>query len=96
MVDAGVVRLSLEGIGMTHFYTTVQSPVGELKLVASNNGLTAILWENDHPKRVRLGTLVASPDHPVLKRAEEQLREYFAGEREAFDLDLEFLGTEFQ
>ena len=38
---------------MTYFYKTMKSPVGELKLVASDKGLAAILWENDNPRRVR-------------------------------------------
>jgi methylated-DNA-[protein]-cysteine S-methyltransferase len=92
----GAVRPSLEEIGMAHFYTTMQSPVVLLKLVASDNGLTAVLWEDDHPKRVRRGSQIESPDHAILKRAEQQLREYFAGEREAFDIDLDFVGMEFQ
>jgi methylated-DNA-[protein]-cysteine S-methyltransferase len=81
---------------MTHFYKTVKSPVGELKLVASDKGLTAILWENDDPKRVRRGTLIEDREHPVLKRAERQLQEYFAGHRTTFDLNLDFVGTDFQ
>ena len=32
---------------MNYFYKTMKSPVGELKLVASDKGLAAILWEND-------------------------------------------------
>jgi methylated-DNA-[protein]-cysteine S-methyltransferase len=32
----------------------------------------------------------------VLVEAERQLREYFAGKREAFDLELDFAGTAFQ
>src|ERR1700730_4829872 len=83
-------------IEMAHFCKTTRSPVGMLKLVATDSGLTAILWEGDDPKRVPLGDLTESPDHPVLQRAEQQLKEYFAGTRTAFDLDLEFVGTEFQ
>lgn len=81
---------------MTRFYKTVPSPVGVLKLVASDKGLTAILWENDDPKRVRVGFVEERPDHPALLRAERQLNEYFAGKRTKFDLDLDFVGTEFQ
>ena len=33
---------------------TVDSPVGRLTLVATDDGLAAILWENDRPRRVRL------------------------------------------
>ena len=32
----------------------MQSPVGTLTLVATDDGLAAILWENDRPGRVRL------------------------------------------
>jgi methylated-DNA-[protein]-cysteine S-methyltransferase len=80
------------------FYTTLASPVGFLKLVAADNGLVAVLWEDDDPKRVRLGDLEKNPEHPVLKRAVDQLREYFARKRDAFDveIDLNAIGTDFQ
>ena len=77
-------------------YQMFASPVGELTLVASDAGLVAILWENDDPARVRLGSRAASLDHPVLSATHEQLAEYFAGERRAFDLPLDFQGTDFQ
>ena len=51
---------------MTYAYKTIASPVGELKLVASDTGLAAILWENDDPTRARLGPLVEDRDHPIL------------------------------
>ena len=81
---------------MSHFCKTVQTPVGALKLVASDKGLAAVLWENDDPKRVRLGELVEDAGHPVLVRAESQLTEYFAGSRTEFDVPQDPAGTEFQ
>lgn len=81
---------------MGHVCNTVASPVGALTLVASDKGLTAILWENDAPDRVRLSPLVEDAGHPVLVAAERQLAEYFAGARKAFDLPLDFRGTDFQ
>jgi methylated-DNA-[protein]-cysteine S-methyltransferase len=72
------------------------SPVGELKLVASDKGLAAILWENDNPNRVRLGPLLEDPSHPLLLETERQLSEYFAGTRSGFSLPLDFTGTDFQ
>src|SRR6185369_6946686 len=74
----------------------IETPVGALKLVASDAGLVAILWPNDDPARVRLGEPVESDTHPVLVETERQLREYFDGRRKAFDLKLDFSGTEFQ
>ena len=81
---------------MTFSYKMMASPVGELKLVASERGLSAILWENDDPARVRLGPLVEDESHPILIEAERQIGEYFAGTRKAFDIPLDFQGTEFQ
>ncbi|MGE8067722.1 methylated-DNA--[protein]-cysteine S-methyltransferase [Pseudomonas sp. NPDC089569] len=81
---------------MTYTFLTLASPVGELKLVANGSRLAAILWENDKPGRVRLGTMSEAPGNPILQRTARQLREYFAGTRRQFELDLEFAGTEFQ
>jgi len=81
---------------MTYTCTTLASPVGELMLVANGSRLAAILWENDTPGRVRLGPMSESTDNPILLRTAEQLREYFAGTRNHFELELEFAGTEFQ
>jgi methylated-DNA-[protein]-cysteine S-methyltransferase len=81
---------------MTYSYKTIPSPVGELKLVASDVGLTAILWENDRPGRVRLGAMIEDVDHPVLVETEKQLGAYFAGTLTAFTVPLDFTGTDFQ
>ncbi|OJT99344.1 MAG: cysteine methyltransferase [Rhizobium sp. 63-7] len=81
---------------MTRFYTILASPVGELTLVAGENGLVAVLWENDKPERVRIGAVVEDARHPVLVETVRQLGEYFDGRRRAFDLALDFVGTPFQ
>jgi methylated-DNA-[protein]-cysteine S-methyltransferase len=81
---------------MSYTFITLATPVGELKLVANGSRLAAILWENDKPGRVRLGPMREAPDNPILMRTAQQLREYFAGTRNRFDLDLDFAGTEFQ
>lgn len=82
---------------MAYAYKTIPSPVGELKLVASDKGLTAILWECDRDSdRVRLGDQVEDAGHPVLVEAARQIGEYFAGTRTAFDVPLDFRGTAFQ
>jgi methylated-DNA-[protein]-cysteine S-methyltransferase len=74
----------------------MKSPVGELKLVASEKGLAAILWENDNPHRVRLTPISEDKRHPMLLEAERQLKDYFSGKRQSFSLKLDFRGTEFQ
>jgi methylated-DNA-[protein]-cysteine S-methyltransferase len=80
----------------TYVYKMMGSPVGALKLVAGEQGLAAILWENDDPKRVRLDIVAEDRDHPVLIETEQQLKEYFAGERKTFTVKLDFAGTAFQ
>ncbi len=56
----------------------------------------AILWEDDNPRRVRLSNLIENPEHPILRRAEEELNQYFTGNREAFTVPLDLRGTHFQ
>jgi methylated-DNA-[protein]-cysteine S-methyltransferase len=82
--------------GKTYVSKAIRSPVGTLTLIASNDGLAAILWENDRPGRVRLDVVAQDAKHPVLLATERQLAEYFAGRRKAFDLKLDFAGTAFQ
>jgi methylated-DNA-[protein]-cysteine S-methyltransferase len=80
----------------TYVSKTIRSPVGVLRLIAANEGLAAILWENDKPGRVPLAALAADGTHPILVETERQLWEYFVGRRRTFDLRLAFVGTEFQ
>ena len=77
-------------------YKFVDSPIGKLKLVASDRGLVGILWENDKPRRVRLEELAENPNQSILLETEKQLKEYFAGERKEFEVPLDMRGTSFQ
>ncbi len=79
-----------------YVYKIVPSPVGKLKLVRSDEGLAAILWENDDPNRVRRTIIGEDKTHPVLVETARQLEEYFAGRRKKFTVKLDFTGTEFQ
>jgi O6-methylguanine-DNA--protein-cysteine methyltransferase len=63
---------------MSLFYKYCASPLGKLKLVASETGLIAILWENDNPRRVPLTGLVEDNDQKILVETERQLKEYFS------------------
>jgi len=74
----------------------ISSPVGPLTLVASREGLAAILWKDHNPRRVRLGNLVEDGTNSILLEAQRQLGEYFAGQRKVFTVKLDFAGTEFQ
>src|SRR6218665_2519645 len=81
---------------MEHYFKAMDSPVGRIRLVASEKGLAALLWENDDPQRVKIGSSAEDRDHPVLLEAEKQLNEYFACTRKSFSLPLDFTGTDFQ
>jgi len=77
-------------------YMYMDSPVGALKLVAHDQALVAVMWDNEDHKRVRLAELIEDRQHPMLLRVEKQLEQYFAGQRQQFDLPLDFQGTDFQ
>jgi len=74
----------------------MDSPVGQLQLVASAEALVAVLWDCEKPNRVKQATLIEDPEHPILKAAKTQLEEYFVGQRTGFDVPLDFAGTPFQ
>jgi methylated-DNA-[protein]-cysteine S-methyltransferase len=78
------------------FFKEIESPVGWLRLFTTETSLAAILWENENPRRVRLGEIVPDDRHPMLLKTERQLKEYFDGQRKRFDLELDFAGTPFQ
>ncbi|MGI9621646.1 MAG: methylated-DNA--[protein]-cysteine S-methyltransferase [Acidimicrobiales bacterium] len=78
------------------FSTSVDSPVGDLTLVASDAGLRAVLWPDDDHRVVLDVMPTPVESHPVLDRASRQLTEYFAGERCHFDIPLDLRGTDFQ
>lgn len=78
---------------MSLSWTTIDSPVGELLLVASPAGVVRIAFECEDFGGVRrdvekrTGTKAGQGG---LGQAEEQLAEYFAGQRREFDLPLDW------
>src|SRR5260370_7195447 len=77
--------------------TTHHTPVGELTLVASDQGLRAILWPKLSPTRAGIHPRPRrNPAHPLLVQTAVQLDEYFAGSRTTFDVPLDLQGTRFQ
>jgi len=75
-------------------YTEIESPVGPLLLVADEAGLRQIHFVNGrHPARPESSW---EENRGPLKATIRQLRAYFAGELEEFDLPLAPEGTSFQ
>ncbi|HEX3090402.1 MAG TPA: methylated-DNA--[protein]-cysteine S-methyltransferase [Ilumatobacteraceae bacterium] len=77
---------------------TMDSPVGPLRLVASERGMRAILWGAEDVERVasiNADELVEGTT-PILEQAVSELEEYFDGTRREFDMPLDPVGTPFQ
>lgn len=76
-------------------WTLIDSPVGELRLVAHDGAITAIdFMPADHANGRVLGD--RSDSDPLLLECARQLAEYFKGDRTSFDLPLAPVGTTFQ
>jgi methylated-DNA-[protein]-cysteine S-methyltransferase len=75
-------------------HTVVDSPVGPLTLVTLDGALTGLYMDRQRyrPEEATFGDRDASS----LGKAAEQLADYFAGHRTAFDLPLALVGTPFQ
>jgi methylated-DNA-[protein]-cysteine S-methyltransferase len=80
---------------MMLYRTTLTSPVGDLRIIASDAGVREIRMQlPDHRSAPMRAT--EQPDHPVLVETCRQLDEYFRGERRDFALPLDVKGTDFQ
>ncbi|MGY3039002.1 methylated-DNA-[protein]-cysteine S-methyltransferase [Rhodanobacter sp. TND4EL1] len=80
-------------------YSHIPSPVGTLRLIADNHGLREIWFEReDHPELMPPDWIPADDTRlpAPLAATRQQLQEYFAGDRQHFDLPLHPVGTPFQ
>lgn len=78
-------------------HVTVDSPVGPLRLVTDGEHLTGLFFAEHRHAPEDFGPQIELAEAPqVLRDAQEQLGEYFAGERTTFDLPLAARGTDFQ
>jgi methylated-DNA-[protein]-cysteine S-methyltransferase len=72
-------------------WTTYTSPLGRLTLVGGTTGLRYVFFPGRAP------SLAPSDRYPsALTQAVSQLEQYFAGERQAFELELDFGGSSLQ
>ncbi len=78
----------------TLYYTTLDSPIGELLLVGDDNALRHLSMQ-DGRKPIEISDDWERDDERFADAA-AQLREYFEGERTEFDIPLEMDGSEFQ
>ncbi|MBU5355913.1 tRNA epoxyqueuosine(34) reductase QueG [Paenibacillus barcinonensis] len=90
--------------GKPVYYDELLTPIGTLTLCATDEGLCHIDFGAFHVREAHLqqwartwiGEYRYEKNEEKLSEAAKQLREYFAGERKTFDLQLERYGTAFQ
>lgn len=79
--------------------TNLDTPLGHLRMAAHDTALVGA-WFHDQrhaPDPAVVRQWVAHDNHPVLREAARQLRDYFAHRRTGFDLPLDLsTGTAFQ
>ena len=72
------------------------SPFGELEILCSEKALMALNYLPNGRKTDFEAGVSFSDDLPIMLETKKQLNEYFAGERQSFDLPLDLVGTDFQ
>lgn len=80
---------------MIHGYL-IPSPLGDITLRAEDDALTGVFFvgQKYYPALTMMPYDQAVPR--VIRQAEEQLAEFFSGERQAFNVPLRLRGTPFQ
>ncbi len=81
----------------------IETPVGRLILGATNDAVCLLEFSDRRALEVQIRTLRSRFDTAVVpgenkqtRAAERQLKEYFTGKRQSFDLPLDYPGTPFQ
>lgn len=78
---------------MTTYVEYMDSPVGELTLLAEDGRLSGLYMERQNRRPEDAGWV---PNAEMLAPVREQLAAYFAGELREFDVELALKGTPFQ
>jgi methylated-DNA-[protein]-cysteine S-methyltransferase len=78
-------------------YTShIDTPLGGMTMAATDQGLAGVWFDQQRHWPDTTGW-IAQHDHPALVEAAAQLRDYFAGRRDSFDMKLDLShGTAFQ
>lgn len=74
----------------------IDTPLGTVRIVARGDAIAGIWFDGQKYDALPDDAWRESPGDPLLRDAARQLREYFAGRRERFDLPLAPEGTAFQ
>ena len=82
----------LETMNVTH--TVIESPVGELTVVARDAAVAGLYFDGQR-RRPAADTFGERAESGLFDEVRRQLGEYFAGDRQAFDLPLAAEGDDF-
>lgn len=74
----------------------IETKIGPLFLVASQQGLCRVLWKEQDVAFASQEDLKNSPEGVFLHNARTQISEYLEGKRKEFSLPLDLHGTDFQ
>src|SRR5438128_7961489 len=72
-------------------FDEIQTPVGQLKIIVSAQGVHANCWEHE-----AIPPISHNAHHPWILKTGKQPTEYFSGSRQLLDLPLILMGTNFQ
>lgn len=89
-----VIHLSLLEFNVMKFYTYYQSPLGELTIQTSDEGILGVWFEQQTTQPQDLG--IQNDQHPLLVKAIQEFQAYFAGELTSFTVPIAAIGTVFQ
>jgi AraC family transcriptional regulator, regulatory protein of adaptative response / methylated-DNA-[protein]-cysteine methyltransferase len=85
------------------FASWIETPLGPMLAIAGDNGLELLEFVDRRALEAELRELrrtidkaIVPGDHPILRRTNDQMREYFAGTRRDFDIPLSTHGSDFQ
>ena len=79
------------------FQSHTSSPLGDVLLAATEQGLAGVWFVQGQLHMPDSSSWSADETHPTLMAAQQQLQDYFAGQRQSFDLPIQpAWGTPFQ
>lgn len=100
-----VTRHTPSGSGHLRFvqYRRLETPLGPMLAAADDTGLVLLEFSDRRMLETelndiehRLAAQLLPGDHEHLRTVERELTEYFAGQRQSFEVPLHLVGTEFQ
>ena len=80
--------MTTTAVEMTTMFTVVESPIGDLRIVARDGAITAIEFSPFRPSAIGEPVGTREDDDPLLRSAADQLAAYFQRDLKEFDLPL--------